>query len=74
MNRRISEGANRNKIASGYDMLMFVDLYDNIDICWICFNENIYPQSNIFRICFRESAKCKMTAQSEGTFNASGKH
>ena len=35
----------------------------------ICFNKHIYFKHNIFEICLRESAKCKMTAHTGRKYN-----
>ncbi len=36
---------------------------------WILFCENIYLKNDIFKICFRQSAKCRMTAQTGRKYN-----
>ena len=37
-------------------------------IFWDFFPKNMYLENGIFKICFRQSAKCKMTAQTGGNF------
>ena len=72
MNWRISKCVHY-KIISSYDT--FFDLgvkFDMFGFChfWRCFfSKNTYLENGIFKICFRQSAKCKMTAQTRRKYH-----
>ena len=59
----VSKCVNGDKMISSSDTI--IDLGVNFDIFdfWYFYAKNIYLKNDIFKICFRQSAKCKMTAQ-----------
>ena len=64
----VSKCVNRDKIISSSDTVF--DFGVKFDILGFChflrfFSKNIYLKNDIFKLCFRQSAKCKMTTQTE---------
>ena len=62
----VSTCVNWDKIISSPDTIIdFGVKIDIFDFCYVCclFAKNIYLTNDISKICFRQSAKCKMTAQ-----------
>ena len=68
----VSKCVNWDKIISSSDTIIDLGVkFDIFGFChfWRFFSKNIYLKNDIFKICFRQSAKCKMTAQTGRKFH-----
>ena len=73
----ISKCVNWAKIISGYDTIFdFHTKFDILECFQILniFSSNMYVKNGIFETCYRESAKCKMTARTGRKYYVSVKN